>query len=91
MPPSAPTTAERPTTTATASTVAINGYALRVIRKLSNLTPASLAESIDRDRSYVAHIESGRVGRVSTATFDALLQALAIEDRRALLAFPHGS
>lgn len=76
-------------TTAASSTVAINGYALRWGRKLMNLTPAALAKVIDRDRTYVVKIETGAVTRVSTETFDQLVKALAIEDRRALLATPH--
>lgn len=79
------------TRTATSSTVAINGYALRWGRKLMNLTPATLAKVIGRDRTYIVKIETGVVTRVSTETFDALVQALALEDRRALLAMPHGA
>lgn len=78
-------------TPATSSTVAINGYALRWGRKLSNLTPAALAKVIDRDRTYIVKIETGAVTQVSTETFDKLVVALALEDRRALLAFPHGA
>lgn len=74
---------------ATSSTVEINGYALRWGRKLMNLTPAALAKVIDRDRTYIVKIEMGSVSRVSTETFDALVKALAIEDRRALMALPH--
>lgn len=76
-------------TTATSSTVAINGYALRWGRKLMNLTPAALANVIERDRTYIVKIETGAVTRVSTDTFEALVTALALEDRRALLAMPH--
>lgn len=67
----------------------VNGFAIRVVRKLTGLSPAALAEAIGRDRSYVVKIETGAVARVSTETFEALLAALVIEDRRALLAFPH--
>lgn len=74
---------------ATASTVEINGYALRLIRKLMNVGPMELAKLIERDRSYIAHIELGRVRRVSTETFDRLVTALRIEDPRALMATPH--
>lgn len=76
-------------TSATSSTVAINGYALRWGRKLMNLTPAALAKVIGRDRTYIVKIETGAVTRISTDTFDALVTALALEDRRALLALPH--
>lgn len=74
---------------ATSSTVEINGYALRCIRKLMNITPRELAEKINRDRSYIAHIELGKVERVSTDTFRSLVAALHIEDERALRAVPH--
>lgn len=78
-------------TTATSSTVEINGYALRWGRKLMNLTPAALANAIGRDRTYIVKIETGGVTRVSTETYDLLVQALGLEDRRALLSFPHGN
>lgn len=74
---------------ATSSTVEINGYAMRWGRKLMNLTPAALADVINRDRSYIVKIETGAVTRVSTETFNALVKALCIEDSRALLATPH--
>lgn len=77
------------TTPATSSTIEVNGYALRWGRKLMNLTPASLAEVIGRDRTYIVKIETGAVTRVSTETFDALVRALHLEDRRALMALPH--
>lgn len=70
------------------STVEINGYALRVIRKLMNVSPSELATKIKRDRTYLVKIETGHA-RVSDETFNALLDALAITDRRALLATPH--
>lgn len=74
---------------ATSSTVAINGYAVRAIRKLMNVKPSELAERIERDRTYIVKIERGTVERVSVETFEQLLRALSIEDRRALLATPH--
>lgn len=74
---------------ATSSTVEINGYAMRWGRKLMNLTPAALADVIDRDRSYIVKIETGAVSRVSTETFQALVEALRLEDPRALMAAPH--
>lgn len=74
---------------ASSSTVAINGYALRPIRKSLNLTPAALAQNIGRNRTYVVKIETGAVSRVGIDTFNALVAALALEDRRALMAWPH--
>lgn len=76
-------------TPSTASTVEINGYALRWGRKLMNLSPAALADAIERDRSYVVKIETGAVTRISTDTFDRLVKALQLEDQRALRATPH--
>lgn len=76
-------------TPAASSTVEVNGYALRWGRKLMNLTPAALAKVIGRDRSYIVKIETGAVTRVSTETFEQLVKALALEDRRALMALPH--
>jgi transcriptional regulator with XRE-family HTH domain len=78
-----------PPTAAKSSTVEINGYALRWGRKLMNLTPAALANVIGRDRTYIVKIETGAVTQVSTDTFEALVRALALEDSRALKAFPH--
>lgn len=74
--------------TASSSTVEINGYALRWGRKLMNLTPAALAEVIGRDRSYIVKIETGAVTRVSTDTFTALVEALRLEDKRAIMSAP---
>lgn len=74
---------------ATSSTIAINGYALRWGRKLMNLTPGALAESIGKDRTYIVKIETGAVTRVSTDMFELLVGALHLEDRRALMAAPH--
>jgi transcriptional regulator with XRE-family HTH domain len=78
-----------PRPTATSSTIAVNGYALRWGRKLMNLTPGALAESIGKDRTYIVKIETGAVTRVSTDMFQLLVEALKLEDRRALMAAPH--
>lgn len=75
-------------TNAPSSTVEINGFALRLIRKLNGKSPAQLAEEIGRDRTYIVKIERGHP-RVSEETFQALVKALLIEDDRALRAMPH--
>lgn len=75
---------------ATSDTIPINGYALRAIRKGLRITPAQLAEAIGRDRTYIVKMEMGKVDRVGTQTFDALVMHLALEDRRAIMALPHG-
>lgn len=76
-------------TSASSSTTDINGYALRWGRKLMGLTPQALAASIDKDRTYIVKIETGAVTRVSDQVFNALVEALHVEDRRTLMAWPH--
>lgn len=71
------------------TTVEVNGYALREIRKRSGVDIARLAEQVGVDRSYLAKIELGHSLRVSPKVYAALLLALAIDDRRVLLAHPH--
>lgn len=74
---------------ATSSTIAINGPALRLVRKLMGVGPRDLAEKINRDRTYIVKIENGGVDRVGVETFNSLCTALNIEDRRALMASPY--
>ncbi len=50
-----------------------------------------LASQVEVTRSYLAKIELGHSVRVSPKVFLALLNALGIKDRRALLANPHGA
>jgi predicted transcriptional regulator len=76
---------------AASRTTDINGYALRAIRKPTGITPQKLAESIDKDRTYIVKIERGTVRRVGTPTFHAIVAALGIEDPRALMAWPHAA
>ena len=75
----------------TQTTVEVNGYALRELRIRSGLGVAELAEQVGVQRPYVAKIELGHSRRVSPKVFNALLMALSINDRRALLANPHGT
>jgi transcriptional regulator with XRE-family HTH domain len=75
----------------TPTTIEVNGFALRAIRILSGIAVADLAERVGVQRPYIAKIELGHSQRVSPKVFNALLQALVIDDRRALLANPHGS
>jgi hypothetical protein len=67
-------------------TVAINGFALRVIRERSGIGVADLAASLDCDRSYITKIELGTSRRVGATFYRRLLDQLAIADHRALLA-----
>lgn len=78
MPPrSAPTT-----------NVTVNGAALREIRIRSGVSVAALATEVGVSRSYLTKIELELGGRrqVSPHVYSALLRALSIKDRRALLA-----
>lgn len=83
------------------TTIEVNGFAVREIRKRSGIDVSALAEHVTAilqvaghktglTRSYLAKIELGHSERVSPKVFDALLTALAIDERRALLANPHG-
>lgn len=78
-----------PRTPASSSTTNINGYAVRVIRKGLGITPQALADEIGKTRTYIVKIETGAVHRVSDDAFNALVDALKVEDRRALMAWPH--
>ncbi len=72
------------------STVRVQGFALRVIRKRTGITSAELAARIDCDPSYVRRIETGHAERVSEEFLGKIRKALDLmeEDRRALLADP---
>lgn len=72
------------------TTIEVNGFALRELRKRSGLGVAELAGHCSVQRPYIAKIELGHSRRVSPKVFNALMAALVIEDRRALLANPHG-
>ena len=69
-----------------ATTVAVHGYALRVIRQARGRAVADLAAALGVDRSYITHLERGSKLRVSPELYAALLHELQIEDYRALLA-----
>ena len=68
------------------STIPIQGYALREIRIRTGLEVAQLAAEVGVTRAYIARIELGHSRRVSATVYEALLNALQIRDRRALLA-----
>ena len=53
------------------------------------LARGGFTDAIGRDRTYVVKVETGAVTRVSIETFDSLVAALHLEDRRAILARPH--
>lgn len=73
----------------TATTVEVNGFALRELRVRSGIGVADLAAQIGVQRPYIAKIELGHSTRVSPKVYNALLSALAIQDRRVLMASPH--
>lgn len=73
-----------------ATTVEINGFAVRELRVRSGLSVVDLARAVEVQRPYIAKIELGHSPRVSPKVFKAILAALSINDRRALLANPHG-
>lgn len=75
----------------TRTTVEVNGYALRELRIRSGLGVNELAEQVGVKRPYIAKIELGHSRNVSPKVFNALLAALTINDRRVLLANPHGT
>lgn len=70
------------------SSVAINGFALRVIRERTGIKVADLAAALEVDRSYITKIEIGTSKRVGVDLYRRLLQHLSIEDHRTLLALP---
>ena len=70
------------------SSVAINGFALRVIRERTGIKVADLAQELGVDRSYITKIEIGTSRRVGVDFYKRLLEQLAIPDHRALLASP---
>lgn len=74
----------------TKTTVEVNGFAIRELRIRSGLSVVDLAERVGVKRPYIAKIELGHSQRVSPKVFTTLLSALSIEDRRVLLANPHG-
>ena len=73
------------------TTVEINGYALREIRKRSGVAVQALADQLGIARSYIARMETGHTVRVSPTVFEALNEALNIDDKRTLMARPHVS
>lgn len=73
------------------TTVEINGFIVRELRIRSGLSVVELAEQVGVKRPYIAKIELGHSQRVSPGVFNALLSTFSIDDRRVLLANPHGS
>jgi transcriptional regulator with XRE-family HTH domain len=74
----------------TSPTIEVNGYTLRVIRVLTGIDALPFSEAIGVDRSYLNKLENGHKSRVSPGVFDAMCRTLAVQDKRALMANPHG-
>lgn len=75
----------------TTTTIELNGFALRELRVRTGIGVAELAERVGVQRPYIAKIELGHSRRVSPKVYNAILDALAITDRRVLMAMPHAS
>lgn len=78
-------------TPSTASTVEVNGYAARAIRVNAGLSVAAVAATMGISGAYLRMIETGRKTQLGPQKFADLCRALALTDRRALLAHPHGA
>ena len=74
-----------------ATTISVNGPALRALRKASGVGVAELAARIDCDRSYVARWELGHARAVSPTVFARLTAALGLDDGRAVKLHPYGA
>lgn len=75
----------------TGTTIEINGFAVRERRVREGKAVAALAAEVGVQRPYIAKIELGHSRRVSPAVFNALVVALAVQDRRSLMANPYAA
>lgn len=73
------------------ATVEVHGPAIREIRIRSGMGVAELAAAVGVTRPHIANIELGQRRRLTPKTFNAIVAALAITDRRAILANPYGA
>lgn len=71
------------------TTVEVNGYAGRHIRKLLNLEAEWVAGKMGVTTNYLYRIEIGYRVRLSITKFEAWQDALLVEDRRALMSNPN--
>lgn len=76
---------------ATPTTIETHGPAIREIRLRSGMSVADLATAIGVQRPYVTKLELGHSRRVSPRVFNAIISALAVSDRRAIMANPYGA
>lgn len=68
------------------SGVAVNGTAVRQMRKLAGLNVDDFAAKCGISPAYVSHIELGRRTNISPPVFARICDALGVADRRELLA-----
>lgn len=68
-----------------ATTVPINGPALRELRVRTGVSAASLAAELEISRTYLSMLETGVRRRVSPPLFQRIMLALRVQDRRVLL------
>jgi len=76
--------------------VAINGYTLRAMRILAGLTTTNflqqvVTDTVNLDRTLLNRIENGHVATVRADVFNRFVAVLGLEDRKALMANPHGN
>lgn len=76
---------------ATPTTIEVHGPAIREIRIRSAIGVAELADAVGVKRPYIAKLELGLSRRVSPRVFNALIAALDIKDRRAIVVNPYGA
>jgi transcriptional regulator with XRE-family HTH domain len=75
----------------TPTTIEIHGPAVREIRVRSGMGVSDLADAVGVKRPYIAKIELGHSRRVSPKVFNAIIAALSISDRRAIMTNPYGA
>ena len=61
--------------------IAVNGYAIREIRKLVGITTAQFAREVSLERSYLSRIENGQKYRVNRSHGHAVHEDLALLER----------
>ena len=76
--------------------VAINGYALRAMRVLAGLPTSTflqqvVTDGVTLDRTVFNRIENGHIATVPADVFNRFVAVLGLEDRKALMANPHGN
>lgn len=71
------------------TSVAINGPAIRELRKLLGMSVNLLAEEAEVDASYISNIEAGRRQTIPPHLFRKLVFSLRLQDPRAIIANPY--